>query len=294
MGIRSAIRVVAISADMSLIINDHSVKETFSLQMETSARVNHKSSHLPLLRFTSIVTVFVALDCLICISLWIAGGDSLYMEDSVIEFSFTHSTFDLACIAFLRCIVLVICFYYLEHYSLLKSSRDYDKQKVGNQVVIFCQVGIFILSASSVMYGSIKGALILKSVLQGTWNNVEQQLHMHITYKVLCIASIVFPGIELVFGIVSSWCIRRMIRVKRLHLIVNMEEDDNLTQVKKKADIKRIILLAKPVGSVCKMSLLITLLFYCTGISFDSFWHCMLGYLFHLSFSSSFPFWESY
>lgn len=220
------------------------------LQMESSARVKHKSSHLPWLRFTSIVTVFVALDCLVCISLWIAGGDSLYMEDSVIEFSFTHSTFDLACIAFVRCVVLVICFYYLEQYSFLKSSRDHDKQKVSNQVMIFCQVGILFWSASSVMYGSIKGALILRNVLQGSWNNVEQEVHMHLTYEVLCIASIAFPGIELVFGIVSSWCIRRMIRVKQLHLIVNMEEDDNQTPVKKKADIKRIILLAKPVGSL--------------------------------------------
>lgn len=216
--------------------------------MDASKKENHSFSQLPSLRFTSAVTVFVALDCLLCVSLWIAGGDSLYMEDSVTEFSFTHSTFDLACIAFLRCIALVACFYYLEQYILLQPSGDSNQKIFHNQIVVLCQVGILLISGSSVIYGGIKGALILKSLLQGTWNNIDQPLHMHLTYKVLCVTSIVLPGIEVFFGIVSSWSIKRMLRVKRLRLIVNMEEDDSRKQAKNKADIKRIFLLAKPVS----------------------------------------------
>lgn len=118
--------------------------------METPAKVMHKSSHLPLLRFTSLVTILVAIDCLTCISLWIAGGNSIYMEDSVMEFSFIHSTFDLACVSFLRCIVLIICFYYMEQYSLLRVSvGDHDKQRVGRRVVFFGQIGIFLMSGLS-------------------------------------------------------------------------------------------------------------------------------------------------
>ena len=36
-----------------------------------------------------------AVNSLVCTVLWLAGGDSLYLEDSIKEFSFTHSTFDL-------------------------------------------------------------------------------------------------------------------------------------------------------------------------------------------------------
>lgn len=217
--------------------------------MESSVAARQKLSHLPLLRFTSVVIVLVALDCLVCISLWIAGGDSLYMEDSVKDFSFTHSTFDLACISAVRCIVLVGCFYYLEHFSLFKVSiGEHDKQRVGHRAVIFCQVGLFLVTLASFAYSTVKGAFILKSILDGTWNDVEKELYMHMTYKVLCIVSIVFPAIEIVFAAVSSCCLRRMIHVKRLRLLVNLDEDENQKPVKKKADIKRIFLLAKPVS----------------------------------------------
>lgn len=219
--------------------------------MERLGETRQRLSHLPLLRFTSVVIIFVALDCLVCISLWIAGGDSLYMEDSVKEFSFTHSTFDLACIALVRCAILIGCFYYLEHFSLLKVSiGEHDKQRVGCRIVFFCHLGIFSATLVSLLYSIVKGSFILKSILQGTWNDIDQEHHMHITYKVLCIISIVFPAIEFIFSTISSWCIRRMIRVKRLRLLVNLNEDDNGKPRKKKADLKRIFLLAKPVRKI--------------------------------------------
>lgn len=213
-----------------------------------AANVRSKSSHLPWLRFTSIVVVFVALDCLVCVSLWIAGGDSVYMEDSVTQFSLTYSTFDLACVSLVRCIVLITCFYYLEQYSVLRASvGDYDRQRLGNRVVSFCQLWIFLFSLLSLFYAVIKGSLILKSIVQGTWNEADQEPHMHITYEVLCVVAIVFPGVEVILSVISSWCIRRMIRVRRVRLLVNLDDDDDHKPVKKKADIKRIVLLAKPV-----------------------------------------------
>lgn len=214
--------------------------------MENSGVAYKRLSHLPLLRFTSVVIVLVALDCLVCIALWIAGGDSLYMEDSVKDFSFTHSTFDLACIAAVRCIVVIGCFYFLEYFSLLKVSAD--RRLTGHRAVIVCQLGLFLVTFGSFAYSVVKGAFILKSILDGTWNDVNRELYMHITYKVLCIVSIVFPAIELVFAAVSSCCLRRMIRVKRLRLLVNLDEGEDQKPPKKKADLKRIFLLAKHVS----------------------------------------------
>ncbi len=80
-------------------------------------------SNLPLLRFTSVISVLVALDSLACISLWIAGGNSRYLETNVEQFSITRSTFDLACIAALRGIIIIASqllpgtVYYNEEYS---------------------------------------------------------------------------------------------------------------------------------------------------------------------------------
>lgn len=219
-----------------------------SQQMENSGSTQ-KLSHLPLFRFTSTVIVLIALDSLICISLWIAGGDSLYMEESVKEFSFTHSTFDLACISSVRCVILIGCFYYLEHYSLLKVSvGEHDKQRISSRVAIFCQLVIYIVSGVSLLYSVVKGSLILRSMVQGTWNDIDKNLSMHITYKVLCVVSIAFPAIEIIFCILSSCCLRRMIRRNKLRLLVNLDEIDNEKPIKKKADIKRIVLLAKPVS----------------------------------------------
>ena len=86
-------------------------------------------SHLPLIRFISVAMLLVAVDSLVCIGLWLAGGDSLYLEDSVKEFSFTHSTFDLVVIAAVRGLVLFGCFYFLEHNSILSSSVKNESRK---------------------------------------------------------------------------------------------------------------------------------------------------------------------
>lgn len=218
--------------------------------MENSVQVRKKLSHLPLLRFTSVVIVLVALDSLVSVSLWIAGGDSMYMEDSVRDFSFTYSTFDLACMSAVRSVILIAGFYYLEKYTLLKVSvGEHDQQVVGCRMIILSQLLIFLVSGTSLVYATVKGSLILKSVLQGTWSGSDQELDMHITYKVLCIVSIVFPIIEISFCVISSWCLGRMIHTKRLRLLVNLEEDDDKqVAATQKADLKRIILLAKPVS----------------------------------------------
>ena len=219
--------------------------------MQLPVRVHQKWSHLPILRFTSVIIILVALDSLICISLWIAGGDSLYLEDSVKEFSFIHSTFDLACLAAVRSVVLVACFYFLEQYSLLKVSvTDHDRQRHSYRVVVLCQVVMFAVSGGSLVYSVVKGSLILERILRGTWNDDNPELDMHITYKILTIVAIAFPAMEIIFCMISSFCVRRMIRHRRIRLLVNLDDGDGEEVVKKKkkrADIRRILLLAKPV-----------------------------------------------
>ena len=110
-------------------------------------------SHLPLVRFTSFAMLLVAVDSLVCIVLWLAGGDSLYLEDSIKEFSFTHSTFDLVIIAALRGLILFGCFYFLERNSILSVSVKHDdsRKSLSQRFAVLCQVAILLCSGVSLI-----------------------------------------------------------------------------------------------------------------------------------------------
>ena len=215
--------------------------------MAETPEPRRRMSHLPLLRFTSVATLLVALDSLACVALWAAGGDTTYLEDSVEDFSFTHSTFDLACIAAVRGVVLVACFYYLEHHSLMQASVTNERrQKSSRMLSILCLFVIFLISFMSLIYAIVKGGLILHQIVNKNWNVPSNpELNMSITYKILCIVAIVFPALEIVFGASSWYFLRRMIRIQQLRLIINQQDGEE--KPKKKADLKRLALLAKPV-----------------------------------------------
>lgn len=199
-------------------------------------------SHLPLLRYTSVVSFLVALDCLICISLWIGGGNTKYLETNVEDFSITQSTFDLACIAAVRGVLIIASYYYLEQFIIMRYSVQTHEEQVKNtRLSIACQGAILLISAASLIYSIVKGGFLIKRVTK------DQSIEMHITYKVLCITSVVFSLVEFLFGFVSLWWIRWKVRAIRLHRIINQEVDDE-KPIKKKADLMRLALLAKPVS----------------------------------------------
>ena len=195
-------------------------------------------SHLPIFRFTTITIFLVAIDSLFSISLWIAGGNSAYLENSVEDFSIYRSTFDLACLAAVRGVILVACLYYLEHHTLVSVSSDRTgQQATSRKLAWLCHAVILILSLSSLIYAAIKLGLIIYK-----WSDVAKDLH--ITYKILCITGVVTPLVELVLGCVSFYFMWRLIHMFRLRLILNENGTD---EPKSKADLKRLALLAVPV-----------------------------------------------
>lgn len=220
-------------------------------------------SHLPLSRFTSVVCVLVALDSLACVSLWIAGGDSLYLESNVTHFSITQSTFDLACIATLRGIIIIASYYYLEQFIITRNStRLQGKQTKNTRLSMICQALIIMVSCASLVYSVVKGGLLVKKIME------HESIEMHITYKVLCIVSVVFSLMEVFFGVVSSWCIRIMVRERGLRLLINLDLDDE-QPVKKKADLKRLVVLARPVRKLDIRNIsILRCFFYCIFFHF--------------------------
>ena len=118
------------------------------------------------------------------------------------------------------------------------------------QFAVLCQVAILLCSGVSLVHAVVKGEMIIHSIIKGTWADVSKETEMHITYKILSITAVVFPLVEFGLGVVGLWFVRRMIRVQKLRLLVNLEEGDENKPAspKKKANIKRIILTAKPVS----------------------------------------------
>lgn len=197
-------------------------------------------SNLPLLRFTSIATILVAVDSLACIALWIAGGDSQYLENSVKQFSITQSTFDLACIAAVRCVVIIASYYYLEQFTIMRNTTSSQKQIKSTRLSLLCQTTIIVVSMASLVYSVVKGGFLVKMIIK------KASIEMHITYKVLCITSVAFSLIEVVMGIISSYCIRRMVYKRGLSLLINQDHGDE-KPAKKRVDLRRLIWMAKPV-----------------------------------------------
>lgn len=212
-------------------------------------------------RFTSVVIFLVALDSLVCVGLWLGGGTSSYLEHSVKDFSFTHSTFDLAVVAVARGFVLIPCLYYLERYSLLAvSSKSRSRRVSAKKFSRICRAGVFLLPAVSILYIVVKGSFIIHQLSNGNWEHVDADMRMHITYRILCIASLIFSLFEIAIGVASWYFLGRLVRVQQMQLLINAEEgneEEEEEEGKKKADLKRLILLAKPVSPPLSLSLIL-------------------------------------
>jgi hypothetical protein len=211
-------------------------------------------SNLPFLRYTTFATILIAIDSLLSISLWLAGGDSLYLEESVETFSIYTSTFDLACISAGRCVILIVCVYYIEYYTLAAFSTKYEeKQFASRRLSRLCQIAYFLLTLATLIYAIVKGVLIMVVGGQAVYSK------LHITYKILCIVAVVNPLIEFVVGVSGVYFMWRLIHVQRLRLILNEPENES-QQPRKKADLWRLVKLAKPEYPVIGLGILLLII----------------------------------
>jgi hypothetical protein len=228
--------------------------------MEPSSQSQSRSRmrSLSWARFTNVVIFLVALDPLICLGLWLSGGNGAYLRHSVDDFSFSHSTFDLAVLAVARGFALVTCLYFLERYSLqAMTSRSRAKRSSALRYSRLCRTGVFVAAGVSILYVAAKGAVIIRQIVGGGWDSVNTQIRMHVTYRILCVAALAFPLLEIGVGVASWFFVGRTVRLQRLQLLINAEEgeeDDedededegNAKKKKKRANLRRLFLLAKP------------------------------------------------
>ena len=218
-----------------------------------------KKNSLPWIRFTTVATIVVAIDSITCVALWIAGGNSKYLEDSVEDFSLVKSTFDLASLAAVRGVILIALLYLLERAvirDVSSSTTAKTARRTGRNYNIVLHVFILVTAFACICYAAVKGGFVIHEWRRGR--------HMHVTYKVLCIAAMVFPLVELLLGAASFYYMRKL-RTQQVMLIINEmeEQEDNVadTETKKSfraANLKRLLLMAKPVSSyLCIMYLVL-------------------------------------
>lgn len=216
------------------------------LDIQTKPSLRKQLSNLPLIRFTTLATVLIALDSLVTIGLWLAGGNSQYLEESVEDFSFLTSTFDLVCLAVVRGVLFIACLYYLEHYTLVAASSKLEKKALSSRKLAnFCHAFLLILSLVSFAYAVVKGSFILAHL-----SDVTSQLH--ITYKILCVVAVVVPLLEVAISISSiyfMWRLTHVLKLRMTALTLNEVEGTDGEQKKSKANLRRIALLAVPVST---------------------------------------------
>ena len=212
-----------------------------------------KRNSLPWIRFTTVATIIVAIDSITCVALWIAGGNSKYLEDSVEDFSLVKSTFDLACLAAVRGVILIALLYLLERAvirDVALSPTAKTRRRTASNYNIALHIFILVIAFACMCYAAVKGGLVIHDWRRGR--------HMHVTYKALCIVAAAFPLVELLLGAASFYYMGKL-RTQQVMLIVNeMEEQDDASGVtnaeKKKAsfraaNLKRLLLMAKPVSN---------------------------------------------
>ena len=190
---------------------------------------------LPSRRFTTVVQVVLLFDLVSSLALWLCGGNSNYMDNSVEHFKMRYSVFDLAAISFVKSSILFFVYPWLEHLSMKQIDHPYDRGLASRKCS--CHFLAIFLSVGSLAYSTTKGVLIYKV-------RSEKEYKLHPTYYALVVSSVAFSLLESVFSL-SSFVAMRRLKVLR---ILHTPNDADSTR-KQKVNLRRLMTLAKPVSS---------------------------------------------
>ena len=201
---------------------------------------------LPIVIF--LLLFVVSIDAIACIVLWLAAGSIQYLEDNVTHFEFIDSTFDLACIAVVRGLILAASLIFLEQWILRKLTKRLSGSHTGERpFVVTLQLGVVVLvSLVCCVYGFVKLGFVVKY-----WP--EASVRMHVAYKVLGVVAIVLPLVEVILSVAAWLLLSRVERALHIFAVINgegteVEAAKNSKRRFGRADIKRLIALAQPVS----------------------------------------------
>lgn len=181
---------------------------------------------------------FIIIPCII-----FSGGHSKYFVDNITNFHFKESVFDLALLAGLKTVIVVIFLPLLENKSYEQIDNPYNRGLETKCFIIDTVLKVLFLG--SLAFTISKGGMILHCIL-----NDDNYVIMHVTYNVLVISSVSFSLLEFLLSLFSGRSMRRLKIVRILHRFNDKGQkiDKEGKPIKKKVDIKRLVKLAKPVS----------------------------------------------
>ena len=193
--------------------------------------------HQPFCRYLTFIRFIFFADLVVSSALWLAGGDSQYLEDNVTEFQMNHSVFDLALIHFLLAISFIALYTEIESLTMQAMAGNDENGRV-KQKKQFYMLITFIFSVASLAYSIAKCVFIVQE-----HNNHPGTIHS--TYYALAISSVGFSAVEFLVFIVTVPVLKKTsLRYSRM----NEADVEGKNDGKKKADLGRLFSLAKPVS----------------------------------------------
>ncbi len=195
----------------------------------------------PTCRFLNFVRFLFFADFVTSCTLWLAAGDSEYLEKNVTDFKKDMSVFDIAVMRAVAAVLLAILYTALEEHAVKRATGESDSNKLTNK--LWWALAL-LLSAFTLAY-SIAKFILMHNKYQ---NNKKS---MHVTYYALAISSLVFSAVEFVLFFVNIVMLKKVsVRYREMG---QKEEEFNIEggngkKKKKKADLGRLFGLAKPVS----------------------------------------------
>lgn len=198
----------------------------------------------PMCRLLNLIRLLFFADLATSTALWLAGGSSEYLEDNVTKFKMDQSVFDLALIRFLLAVSFIFLYSELENLTIYetRNGAEEDPSNGSKTRKTLCIFATFFFSLGSLVYSCVKFYFMY----------TEHKSHpklIHSTYYILAFSSLAFSSVEFLVFFVNVWVLRRM-SVKYSKM-----SDDEMSNAsgngkeKKKADLGRLLSLAKPVSS---------------------------------------------
>ena len=195
---------------------------------------NHRQ---PFCRFLTFIRFIFFADLVVSSALWLAGGDSQYLEDNVTEFKMNHSVFDLALIHFLLAVSFIALYTEIESLTMQAIAGGDESGKIKSKKKFYMLL-TFIFSVASLAYSIAKCVFIVQE-------HNDHPKTIHSTYYALAISSMVFSGVEFLMFFVTITVLKKTsLRYTRM----NEADVEGKSDGKKKADLGRLFSLAKPVS----------------------------------------------
>ena len=162
--------------------------------------------------------------------------------DNIFHFHFLESTFDLALLAALKLVTLVLLYTFLEDATMAVIESPYDQKVLRRKKSL--HVAIFILTFTYLVYSLVKGGRILNASL-----NDPTYTKMHTTCNILIISTIVFGSLEQLLALCSIQAMENLLVIRILHRInENNQEVDSEGNIVKSSNLHRLSKLAKNVS----------------------------------------------